>query len=253
MGGIRVDRLWTIGGTVVAAALIALTWFFLINPQRAETAELEGQASSTEIRLATLQQRLVELREQNLTLDEYQAQLARDRQALPETAGLSDFLRELQVAGAQTSVVVSGVSIGAAVEVTGTKTKIFALPISLVADGTAGNLQLFLEELQQKQPRAVLVSNVNAVPEGTSRSLDETVTMTMGLQAYVAPPSPSGSGSASPKPAPTAGPSGSSSPVPDSSPSVVSPPSTGSSSLVSVSPSASRSPSVTTSRPAEPT
>jgi len=87
----RTDRRWTLGGAVGAVALLASSWFLLIGPQYDEAAQLNDQTAAAQLRLTTLQRKLVELRKQSVNLDQYRAQLVRDRQALPTTASLSDF------------------------------------------------------------------------------------------------------------------------------------------------------------------
>jgi Tfp pilus assembly protein PilO len=182
----RADRLWAIGGALGAVILFAIGWLFFIGPQYHQASSLQDQAAAAELRLTPLEHRLVELRQQNGNLERYRAQLARDRQALPTTSGLSDFLRAMQTSGSSTGVSVSGVIVGALTEVPVTGAQIYAFPITLVATGAAANLDQFLDQLQRVQLRAVLISSVNAVPGGQSGSLAGTVTLTLSVQAFVA-------------------------------------------------------------------
>lgn len=187
MLGIRPDRLWAAGGAVAAILLLVIGWFFLIAPQHEQTAALDSQEQAARTRLASLQQRLVELRNQTGNLDQYRAQLARDRQALPVTPGLADFLRELQAAGIAAGAVVSGLIVGTAtpVAVPG-GAQVTALPVTLTVAGAADKLSGFIDQLRKVQPRAVLITSVNAVPEGQSGSFSGTVTLTLMLQVFVA-------------------------------------------------------------------
>ena len=188
MQAARSDRTWLIGGALVAAILLGVGWFFLISPQYQQTQTLQDQSAEADLRLAKLQRRLVDLRKQNGQLEQYRTQLGLDREALPTISGLSDFLRELQAAGITTSVTVNGLLVGAPLEVPGAASQIFALPMTLIVAGAPAALEQFLNQIQQLQPRAVLINSMNAVPDGQSGSFAGTVTLTLSLQVFVAPP-----------------------------------------------------------------
>jgi Tfp pilus assembly protein PilO len=185
---VRTDRLWAAGGALAAVALLAIGWFLLISPQRDQTAQLAADADTAQQRLVPMRHRLVELRQQNGKLAEYEARLARGRQALPTTSGITDFLRELETGGTATGVTVTSVVVGSPTQVPVGSAHLYALPITLVGTGTVAQCDQFLDQLQQVQPRAVLVSSVNEVPTADSTTLGGTVTLTVGLQTFVAPP-----------------------------------------------------------------
>lgn len=192
------DRRWAIGGILTAAVLLAGTWFFLISPQNSDTRRLQDQASAAQLRLPSLQRRLAELRQQNGDLAQYQGQLVRGRQALPTTSALSDFLRGLQKVGDSAGVSVSGVTVDTPIQATTPGAKVYALPISLTATGAVGKVEQFLDQLQQGQPRAVLISTANVGSADQSGSFADSVSLTLSMQVFVAPAS--GSGNASPTP-----------------------------------------------------
>ncbi len=187
MGG-RADRLWMIGGALGAVALLAIGWFLFIGPKKQQTNSLHDQLDAAQLRRVTLEHQLADLRQQNRDLPRYLAQLARDRQALPTTLNLSDFLRELESAGGSTGVTVSGLLVGAPLQVSAAGKQVYALQVSLTATGTAAKLNQFLDQLQQVQPRAVLISSASSVPEDQSGTLAGSVTLTLSLQVFVAPP-----------------------------------------------------------------
>jgi Tfp pilus assembly protein PilO len=187
------NRLWMAGGVLGAVLLLAIGWAFFIGPQRSQTRSLQNDTVATDLRVSALRHKLVELRLQNEQLPQFRTQLARYRQALPVTSSLSDLLREMQVAGDSTGVAVSGFIVGASSEVTGVATPIYAVPVSLTATGTAAQLNRFLDQLQQIQPRALLISSANAVPADEGGSLAGPVTLTFAVQAFVAPVVPAGS------------------------------------------------------------
>ncbi|NJC74195.1 type 4a pilus biogenesis protein PilO [Planosporangium thailandense] len=178
------DRLWIAGGVLAAAALFAAAWLFLIRPQYSEAGALREQTATASLRLSTLQKRLTQLRQQNGDLATYQAQLERDRRSLPTSADLSAFLADLQGAGAAAGVSVGGVSVGSPTQVTARGTRIQALPVTLSASGSAAGLNQFLDQLQQVQPRAVLITSA-----GLSADAEPATSYTLSLktQVFVAP------------------------------------------------------------------
>jgi Tfp pilus assembly protein PilO len=189
------DRIWPVAGALGAALLLVLAWFLVISPQTTEADNLSEQATAAQGRRATLQHRLAQLRQQNAELPRYQAQRDSDRQALPTTSGMSDFLRELQALGDSTAVSVDGVIVGAPSQVDAGVASVYSLPISLTASGGAGAVDAFLSQIQQVQPRAVLVNNANIVPKDGSKSVAGQVTVTLEMQVFVA-----GAGGGTPKP-----------------------------------------------------
>jgi Tfp pilus assembly protein PilO len=186
MGGVRADRLWVGGGAVGAILLLAVGWFFFIGPQRAQTGKLNDEAGTAQLRLTALQRRLVDLRQQNTRLPEFRAELARDREALPMTSGLSGYLRQLQTGASRTGVVVSGVVVGSPLSASASGREVYALPVTLTATGAMADLGRFLDQLQQVLPRAALIDAVTAAPEEHSVTLAGSVTVTVGLRVFVA-------------------------------------------------------------------
>ena len=198
IGSGHVDRRWMIGGALGAAVLLAVGWFFLIAPQNSQASTLRDQTAAAEQGVTILQQRLVELRKQQVDLPRYEEELARDRQALPSTSGMSDFLRELQGAGSRTGVSVSGITVAAPSQLTTATNPTHVLPITLIATGPDANMRLFLDLLQHGPARAVLINTVNAVPSDPAGTLGGSVTVTLDMHAFVA--APAGTEDAAPAP-----------------------------------------------------
>jgi len=180
-------RLWAVGGAFGAAVLVALAWFFLISPQRAETAELHDETVATQAQIGTLQRRLTQLRKENSELAKFQAQLAADRQALPTDSGLSDFLRQIQVAGEATGVTVNSVNVGEP-DLAESGGGLYMLAITMTVGGNGTTLSRFLDQLQRVQPRAVLISSVNLAAADPSTSINSTSGLTVNMQIFVATP-----------------------------------------------------------------
>jgi len=180
------DKLWTAGGVLGAAILLSLGWFLFVGPQYAEAKGLNDRVVQAQVRLVSLQRKLADLKQQNQDLPQYKAQLDRARAALPATASTSDFLRELQVAGEAASVSVTGLTIGARSDVVGTRGAVYMLPIALTVEGKVAGLEGFLNELQQVQPRAVLIRSANLTSDATG------IALTVNLHIFVAPVGGSG-------------------------------------------------------------
>jgi Tfp pilus assembly protein PilO len=195
------DRLWAAAGAVAALVLAAISWVFLISPQNSETEGLRAEIDQVNDRVVVLQARLAQLRKENQGLDLRKAELAAQRRALPTSTALSDFLREMQTASERAGVTVTAVNAGAAGTTRAAGTEIHVLPVTLTVTGGADGQIAFLDQLQQVQPRAVLIIGTNLVPADTSNSLSGSVTMTLSIQIFVAvqpATAPSASASASP-------------------------------------------------------
>jgi Tfp pilus assembly protein PilO len=182
------DRLWAVGGALGAAVLLAVTWFFLISPQRAETAALQEETVAAQNRIGSLQRRLTELREQNSQFDKYQDQLDRDRQALPTDSGLSDFLRQVQTAGDAAKVTVNAVSVGEPSLAPAGGGQVYTLTITMTVAGNATTMSAFLDQIQRIQPRAVLISTASMAAADPTESINSASGMTLNMQVFIAPP-----------------------------------------------------------------
>jgi Tfp pilus assembly protein PilO len=182
----RADRVWAAGGALAAVALAALSWLLLISPQNTETESLQAEIDQVNDRVVVLQARLAQLRKENEKLPEHQAKLAAQRLALPTTTALSDFLREMQTSGERAGVSVTAVSAGTAGNTRAAGAEIQVLPLTLTVNGGIVGQIAFLEQLQQVQPRAVLIIGTNVVPGDGAESLGGSVTLTLSVQIFVA-------------------------------------------------------------------
>ncbi|HET9516406.1 MAG TPA: type 4a pilus biogenesis protein PilO [Actinoplanes sp.] len=187
MGIRHADRLWMVGGVIATALLIAVSWFLLISPQRTQIDEFRAQQETTETQLVVLKRRLSELEDENKKLPQYRATLKRNQQALPVDSGVPDFLRQLQDSGELAGITVTGLTVNAPEQVTGTN--VYSLPINVTAEGTADELHRFLDQVQQVQPRAVLIGSAGMASGADSETsgAGTPLTMTLDLKAFVAP------------------------------------------------------------------
>ncbi len=212
----QAERLWLIGGGLVAFLMILIGFFLVISPQRSETSKVDSQVKEARLQNVVLQHRIDSLRQQNKDLAKYRADLATAKLALPSTSGVSDFLRSLQALGTKTGTNVTSLTVGqpvdasavlnaAAPNVTGAKpaapaapaavpagsapvATVYGLAISAQVSGSPVALNKFLQELQQVQPRAVLITQIvetDGVKGGTGSAAGPTLQLTM--QAFVAP------------------------------------------------------------------
>jgi Tfp pilus assembly protein PilO len=153
------DRIWLLGGVVTMIVLIAGGWFLLISPKNAQTDDARSRTADGTAELILLKRQAAMLKAENAKLPAYTAQLATNRQALPATSGVPDFMRQLQDSGTAVGVEISGISVGGP-QLSKSVPTVYELPISLSAKGSAATLSEFLDRLQNIQPRAVLVVSV---------------------------------------------------------------------------------------------
>ena len=195
MGARHADRLWMVAGAAVVLLLAVVSWFLLINPQKTEAADFRDQTETARAQAVDMRKRIVTLKKQKANLAKLKATLAGYQDALPADSGVPAFLRQLQAAGTDLNVDVSGVTVSTPAEVENLP-GVWALPIQLTAEGSAENLSTFMQELQGTgQKRAVLIESANL----TSAQVDESSTdkadkmsVSLAVKAFVAPPVGSG-------------------------------------------------------------
>ncbi|MET0495479.1 MAG: type 4a pilus biogenesis protein PilO [Actinoplanes sp.] len=180
------DRLWMIGGLVVIVLLAAVSYVLLVTPRLDEAAELKEQTGIAHDQATDLRNRIVQLKADEAKLDALRTALAARQAALPADSGVPAFLRQLQAAGSQVGVDVSGFTVSSAEE-DEAGSGVWSLPIQLTAEGSAAQLGDFLNQLQGGgQKRAVLI-------ESAALSSDESaaggaLSLALSVKAFVAPP-----------------------------------------------------------------
>jgi type II secretory pathway component PulM len=229
----QTERLWLIGGGTVAVLLTVIAYFFFISPQRSETADVRAQVADAKTENTVLQHKLAALREQNKSLARYQQDLAAARRALPSASGVSDFVRSLQVLGAQTQTDVASLSVGqpapvaaaapaAATSATSSSpssaapgpaagsaprpSAVYSLAISAQVTGSPADLNRFLDQLQRVQPRAVLITAISettgttgsAGTGGEAARPSGATTLQLTMLAFVTPGAAAGASPAAP-------------------------------------------------------
>jgi Tfp pilus assembly protein PilO len=195
MGARHADRLWMFAGAAVIVLLAVVSWFLLINPEKTETADLQAQTETARAQAVDIRKRIATLKKQKSDLSKLKATLAGYQEALPSDSGVPAFLRQLQAAGTELDVDVSGITVSTPSELENLA-GVWALPIQLTAEGSAEHLSTFLDELQGAgQKRAVLIESANL----TSTQDDDAdadsggkMSVSLAVQAFVAPPVGSG-------------------------------------------------------------
>jgi Tfp pilus assembly protein PilO len=195
MGTRHADRLWIFGGVAVVLVLAVISWLFVISPKYAEADTVRTEAADTELKISQLRKRIAELEKDRAKLPEFKRTLERNRNALPAGSGVPDFLRQLQSSGDALDVSVGGINVSAPQLVNGFTT-VYALPMTLTAEGSADNLGSFLRQLQDTQPRAVLIDSANMTSQSGAEGADESnagdMTVNLSLKAFVAVPAGAG-------------------------------------------------------------
>lgn len=181
------DRLWLLGGLVVALILVLVAWQFMIKGQHDQTNSVRDSIATADQQVTTTTNRLNALRADSVNLDKYKAALAADQQALPSDVALPAFVRELQAAAVATSMGIVQLQVGQPTAVVSTSTsapRVYSVSINVVATGAIDNATAFINQLQAVQPRAILMTTVNEAPGPTGGN---SVQLNITFNAFVAP------------------------------------------------------------------
>lgn len=65
--------------------------------------------------------------------------------------------------------------------------RVYALPITMTVTGAPAQLTQFLKQLQDVQPRALLINSVNESPQGSSTAKSNVMTLSLSMTAFVQP------------------------------------------------------------------
>ncbi|SOD74778.1 Tfp pilus assembly protein PilO [Jatrophihabitans sp. GAS493] len=200
------ERSTIILGVLGGVLLLMLGYFFLISPQNGDTASLNSQKESVTRTNQRLQEQINVLKMDSSKLDEFKAQLETEEQALPTSAELTTFVRNI-VSSASSAPVnltsmtvgspVSNATVGAAVA-TGTTSStgttaaapaagLYSIPIGVTTVGSADQLQAFLAQLQKIQPRATLINQTDLQAGTDAKSINSQSIMKLSVSVFVSP------------------------------------------------------------------
>jgi hypothetical protein len=180
---------WAAGAAGLCAVLLALTWFALVGPKRAEAADLADQAVSAQAANDAMQIRTAQLKAQFATLPQRQAELSTLVKQLPATGDVSHFVRSLDALADGAGVRIDGVTpspgesldakpgatgAGAATPAPSTggtgSLEVVSIPMTITVHGPYFKTVTFLKGLQTGE-RAFLVTGVQVTVDETGVSL----------------------------------------------------------------------------------
>ncbi|PIE26754.1 MAG: hypothetical protein CSA58_07640 [Micrococcales bacterium] len=177
------SKMWTAGAALVCVLLLVASWFLLIDPVRADAAQVREQTQTQERANTQLRARIATLEEQFKNLPRLKLELDAVREAMPADVAESSLLREVQGLATGTGTTFISVTAGepaprnlpsapdaAAQEKPQAKeteagptsdTVVWEVPVTFVATSTFQGSQAFLQKMQDQMPRALLVNDLS--------------------------------------------------------------------------------------------
>lgn len=169
---------WVVGAAVLSLVIIALSWFLLASPTLDEAGVAHTDAEAAELRNGQLRVQNAALKEEFERLPELEAELAALQQNVPATPLITEYNLVIGTTAVARAVTVLNVETGPAVEVMpiaqvdGAQTAevaaaagdgvsgLYAIPLTIGVLGTYDNTTLFLDDLQQANPRLLSVNGL---------------------------------------------------------------------------------------------
>lgn len=220
---LSLTKRWIIGGALLCVLLLVASWFLLIQPQRAEAAELREHTATVQTQNTQLETRIRQLEAQYRQLPSYRAELAAIKQAMPEDISESTLLRSVQAVADGTGVNFYSVAIEAPVLLADPAAEaapaaappegeeaaaapapspsvapaaagpaVYKVPTNFQAQGTFVGIETFLQKLQTEMPRAMLVTGIELTAATTGQAVGGKpatsrgdVELTMSANVYV--------------------------------------------------------------------
>jgi Tfp pilus assembly protein PilO len=108
------NRLWIIGGALAAVAIAVLAYFVGISPQLAQAGAADQQKAQAQAQLQQAEVALAALKKQYASIGELTAQLAALQQAVPGTAKVTDFVRQVQGQASDSGAAIDSITVGEA-------------------------------------------------------------------------------------------------------------------------------------------
>jgi Tfp pilus assembly protein PilO len=169
---------WSLGTALLCVLLLAMAWFLLISPRRADAADLTSQAAAENAQIGTLQQQLAQLKEQYAGLAKQKDQLKAIKAQLPPDADVSALVRNLLDFAGTAGISLDSVTPGAPVvlgsdgsvdaNATATVGSVISVPLAINVTGQYFENSLYLKYLQTQMTRSILISGLSVVPATTS-------------------------------------------------------------------------------------
>jgi len=214
------ERAWLAGGVVAVGLAVVVSWFMVVNPELSKASTTRNEVASTQDSNLFLQHRVTTLRDQSQQLGTLANQLRAAGAALPSTAGIDEFTRQLSAYANTSQVRVTSITVGSpalagssgpgaaapaatatdsatdsatappagAVSTTAVVGQTYSIEVTVVSAGPAGAQQSFLHQIQNG-PRAVFVTSAALAPPASGVAAGA-ATLTTQLQVFVQPQSP---------------------------------------------------------------
>lgn len=179
---------------IAVAAAILLTaafWFVLYQPLREEQAGYELETAQLETERSDLEAQLVTLREVEENLEDYQSQLVRLNEYVPDAPLQPAVLRELQRAADDSGVEITELVFGDpeavldAPETSDPETVMARIPIQMTVSGAYFQVVDLLRRIEVDMARAVKVDTVTMAEDDEFSFPDLTVTWTGGAYSVL--------------------------------------------------------------------
>lgn len=177
-------RLWAMVAAAGVAVVVALSWLFLVSPQKSDRSDLLGQAADVRLQASVSRGRVAALRKDNEKLPAYKSQLSALKNALPTGAATAQFVADMQKLSNQSGVSITSINVtppttGLAGPARGSS-GVTPLPITVAASGSTASLEHFLTLLQTTERRAVLIGQVTeSAPTDATGGSAPSLTVTM--------------------------------------------------------------------------
>lgn len=163
---------WSIGAALLCVVLLAVSWFLLISPRRADASAVRTQAVQADSQADALQVKLAELKAEFADLPKQKEKLKAIKLQLPPNADIPGFVRQLQSLAAESGVSLDSVTPSAPVVVAAGATTstaagpgtVVSIPMGLVVTGDYFEASLFIKSLQTKISRSYLLTGIGAAP-----------------------------------------------------------------------------------------
>lgn len=215
--GLTKLRTWVLGAVLLAVVLIAGLWLLLLSPTLEAAASVRAEAESTAAANEVRATGLAALIAQSQNLPQMRADLQSLQAAVPASAQIPDFFRQLQETATAHQVALESVQIqtpaeatvagtttaepsaGATASTTTTATGLVVIPVTITAAGDRANLDAFLSDVQSTMARLVVVTGVNEARSDTEGDAAYTDQISGNLLVL-----PDASAAVTPEPTPTA-------------------------------------------------
>jgi hypothetical protein len=197
-----VERAWMLGGALLVALALIAGWFLVVNPELGQARAKHDAVDAQRQENWVLQQHVNSLRQQSEQLDRLTQQLDAVSAALPATAGIDTFTRQLSASAEAAHVRISSISADTPTPVDPTATataaasagiaqpavaSTYSIAVTVISSGTTAAQQDFLHRIQSGARAALVSSAALAPPDGSTSAQNTLATLTTQLQVFVAP------------------------------------------------------------------